>query len=758
MSKKHNIFERWSKQDKSYRVKSGILIGAAVLLVPLPIIAGFLSVILKISFIAVWGNWLMYGLWFFVELGVLLYFLINYKMLGSRRVKKVNVDLEDSHFMSIREMRNNDGFTLTRFSELANVPDGFPIRAKRIRDDLDIILMNPIHALLIATTGTGKSTAYVSPVIEILSRTSTQPSFIITDPKGELSERHTNTLKKNGYNVHVVNLEMTYRSSLWNPFNDVWRKTARMTEEIKREKNKYRWGGRLYDTYADAEREKAEFKIRLSDEIKIDLQDLIYTACTVEAAQDKSWQQGARDLILGMVLRMWEDVRDGFMPKEKFNIYNLWWNLTQYARGDCEVLREYINECADEMSRAPGMANTVLVSEDRTLSSYLGSVNQYLHGMGDGGVAQLTSGNDLEFSAWDESPNALFIIVPEAKEGRYWLVALMLVQIYKALLEKAGVNNELKEVENKALKRPCYFIMDEFGLLPRIHRFEKIIPVARSHKMYFLPVLQNYTQLDSVYGQHDAASIKSNCPIKIFMGTDDPKTLDEFSNSCGKHKAKNISYNENNDMSVSTSAQSVPLIYPSELSKLNDPKGGVFGNAVITDVNHYPIKGCITPCFKAKDIFGLADEKPQEKPFMQFDEIANRYDIAKLLYLKHALGGVAEIEEAVTPEEKVDIATQQIAEATLREAAIEKLKQRVITEIDGLKGRISEADFIKLALANTYDKLKILDELADAATNNGDMFLVAQIEKIISFLKYDVAYVENEETIRAVGVNYNAQN
>ena len=48
----------------------------------------------------------------------------------------------------------------------------------------------------------------------------------------------------------------------------------------------------------------------------------------LEAAQDKSWQQGARDLLLGMALRMWEDYRDGYLPREKFNIYNLWWNLS----------------------------------------------------------------------------------------------------------------------------------------------------------------------------------------------------------------------------------------------------------------------------------------------------------------------------------------------------------------------------------------------------------------------------------------------
>ncbi|MCM1546239.1 MAG: type IV secretory system conjugative DNA transfer family protein [Clostridiales bacterium] len=370
-------------------------------------------------------------------------------------------------------------------------------------------------------------------------------------------------------------------------FKNVWRKTERINEPIIQVKNKYEWGESLFNTYEEAKQVKKEYGVRLSNEIYIDLMDLIYTACPVEAAQDKSWQQGARDLIFGMALRMWEDVRDGYLPKEKFNIYNLWWNLTQYAKNDCEVLKEYINDCADETSRAPGMANTVLVSEDRTLSSYLGSVNQYLHLFSDGAITQLTSGNDIEFSKWDEEPNVLFIKYPEEKETRHSMVALLMVQLYKALLEKAGVNSELKETADSKLKRTCYFLMDEFGQLPKIHRFELIVPIARSKRIFFLPVIQSYTQLDAVYGEKNAGTIRDNCPIKIFLGTDNPKTCEEFSAACGKQKIKSVSYNENRDMSVSTSAQSVPLIYPSELSKLNDPDNGVFGNAIIKDVSGY---------------------------------------------------------------------------------------------------------------------------------------------------------------------------
>lgn len=735
MKNERNVFARWEQRGIKFKIIMGVATVLCIVVLPMILIAAISMLIFRIDFISIWSNKLFWGLYAAAEGGLLLFALFEYRTLGSRRVRKVNFDLEDSRFMTRGEIARNDGFTVTSFKELNGVEDGLLISADRKgkKGGMEVTLHKPIHALLIATTGAGKTSAYISPFIEVVSRTATKPCMVVTDPKGELYARHANTLKSNGYKVHVIDLTMTYRSTLWNPFNKVCKKTERIKEPVLQVKNKYEWGGELYDTYSEAAEIKKEYAVRLNDEIYQDLMDLIYTACPVEAAQDKSWQQGARDLILAMAIRMWEDVRDGFMPKEKFNIYNLWWNLTEYARGDCEVLKSYINDCAAETSRAPGMANTVLVSEDRTLSSYLGSVNQYLHWMSDGGVAQLTSGNEIEFDDWDEDANALFIIFPEEKEGRHGLVALLLVQLYKELLEKCGVNCELRETSDKKLKRTCYFLMDEFGQLPKIHRFEKIIPIARSKRMFFVPVIQSYTQLDAVYGEKDATSIKDNCPIKIFLGTDNSKTCEEFSAACGKQKIRSVSYNESRDMSVSTSAQSVPLIYPSELSRLNDPDNGVFGNAIVKDVKLFPIKAHTTPYFQAMDLYGIEDgATPPKRDFMFFDEKKNRYDITRLIYFNSI--DAAEAEETV--EETLADVTRQASEQTIARMAETNIKNNVKKRLDELKTLISEADFLKLGVADNATRIKILDGLAEQATANGNIFLAMRLEDMISFFKY----------------------
>lgn len=728
-----DVFARWKTQKLSTKIISGIIAVLILYGAPLIVLAAAVALITRSSVASAFSTGWLYGLWGALCIAVTMWLLFEYRTLGSRRVKKVNKDLEDSHFMSQREIAQNEGFTVTKFSELANVNDGVLLVAERTKKDMNIVLCNPIHTLLIATTGTGKTTAYVEPFIEVLSHTATKPCMVITDPKGELYGRHAHSLKKNGYNVHIVDLTNTYKSTLWNPFNDVMRKTDEIKYEITQEKGRYVYCGKVFDTYVEAEQVKKERAIKLRDEVYIDLQDLIYTACPVEAAQDKSWQQGARDLLLGLALRMWEDYRDGYLPREKFNLYNLWWNLTEYARGECEVLKAYVDDIADENSRAQGMANTVLVSQDRTLSSFLGSVNQYLHWMADGGVAQLTSGNEIEFSDWDEQPNVLFIKIPDMKEGRRGLVTLMLSQLYKALDEKGTLNEELGETPDKRLKRRCYFLMDEFASMPAIPNFDNIVKIARSLGALMIPVLQDYAQLNKVYGEQVASTIKNNCNIKIFMGTNDEKTRNEIAEACGKQKIKQVSYNEEKNMSVSTSAQSVPLIYPSELEKLNDPPNGVIGNAVVTIAGNYPFRGKTTPFFKAKDIYA-ADETTEEdkNEFMFFDEVANRYDIAGVVnFIKADAQYSEELDEAQNFKEKVQ---GEAVENIMENIAVKMLVKKVAVEINKLKDKLSLDDFVKLAAADTKQKIIILDELAENATREDKILLAADIEKVRSLL------------------------
>ena len=59
-------------------------------------------------------------------------------------------------------------------------------------------------------------------------------------------------------------------------------------------------------------------------------------------------------------------------------------------------------------------------------------------------------------------------------------VTLFITQTYKELVEKANLNLRRKDTETAILKRKAYFILDEFGNLPKLENIEGMVTVGRS--------------------------------------------------------------------------------------------------------------------------------------------------------------------------------------------------------------------------------------------------------------------------------------
>ena len=149
--------------------------------------------------------------------------------------------------------------------------------------------------------------------------------------------------------------------------------------------------------------------------------------------------------------------------------------ITKYCSEDTTALKKYLLEGREEFSKVRGLVNTVLITSDKTLTSYLSEVNSYIQQLSDDGILSMTSENDIDIANMDESPNALFVIVPDERFTRHRFVTLFLTQTYKELVEKANTNLRKKDTDTAILKRRAYFILDEFGNLPKM---ENIVRVA----------------------------------------------------------------------------------------------------------------------------------------------------------------------------------------------------------------------------------------------------------------------------------------
>ena len=155
-------------------------------------------------------------------------------------------------------------------------------------------------------------------------------------------------------------------------------------------------------------------------------------------------------------------------------------NITKYCSEDTTALKKYLLEGREELfSKVRGLVNTVLITSDKTLTSYLSEVNSYIQQLSDDGILSMTSENDIDIANMDESPNALFVIVPDERFTRHRFVTLFLTQTYKELVEKANTNLRRKETDTAILKRRAYFILDEFGNLPKMENIEGMVTVGR---------------------------------------------------------------------------------------------------------------------------------------------------------------------------------------------------------------------------------------------------------------------------------------
>lgn len=540
------------------------------------------------------------------------------KKLMKSKAQNFESNLENSRFMTEKERDSNfDPYKFTKLSESSK--DGIPVYAcfNKKRKELDVNLASPMHGLVIGATGSGKTTTFINPMIQILARSGAGSSMICTDPKGELFQLHSGLLKERGYKVMVLDLRDPYSSFRWNPLSDLYDRYQQYLNtgdgifmrsdsalesglELVNKPEQYTDEWYEYEGKAWAVRREllANIKItrqKIFDEVYEDLNDLISVICPVESQDDPVWEKGARSLIMAVCLAMLEDSEypELEMTKERFCFYNINKAIGN-SDNDYAALRDFFKG-RSPVSKAVGLSKQVLSAAESTMASYMSIAFDKLSMFNDEGLCSLTSATDIDPIQFAMEPTALFLKIPDEKDTRHALAAVFILCIYKALIKVASSREDL------SLPRNVYFILDEFGNMPKIDKFDKMITVGRSRKIWFNMVVQSYAQLDNVYGDKVSNIIKSNCGMKMFIGSNDIETCEEFSKLCGNMTVSTSSISSSmgdkqGNINVSSQLQTRPLIYPSELQKLNNKTDT--GNAIIVTFGNYPLRTKFTPSYK----------------------------------------------------------------------------------------------------------------------------------------------------------------
>ena len=542
-------------------------------------------------------------------------------LLGKKgKVDVVEGSLENSRFLTDKERdRYFPGHDYTELAKLTGPKnDGIPVRAVLDKKkNLQINFLNGAHSLIIGATGSGKTTTFINPMIQLLGATGCGSSMIMTDPKGELFSLHSKFLTERGYKVLLLDLRDTYSSSRWNPLGgiyDMYQEYIAAGKGIVAHRDSMEdypdlekvdgvaeegalwceWKGKAYADTRRCQNEVAVARQKIYDEMYEDLNDLISVICPIENEKDPVWEKGARSIIMSTCLAMLEDSEDERlgMTKDKFNFFNLNKILTN-SENEFAALKDYF-EGRSKLSQAYTLSRQVLSAAESTLSSYMSITFDKLNMFNDQGLCGLTSATDVDAASFAKEPTALFMKIPDEKDTRHGLAAVFILCMYKALIKVASATEEL------TLPRNVYFILDEFGNMPKIEKFDKMITVGRSRKIWFNMVVQSYSQLSNVYGNEVADIVKSNCGMKMFIGSNDIGTCEEFSKLCGNMTVRTTSTSSSiggktGDMNLSSQTQVRPLIYPSELQMLNNKEST--GNAIIVTFGNFPLKTKYTPSY-----------------------------------------------------------------------------------------------------------------------------------------------------------------
>lgn len=536
------------------------------------------------------------------------------KRMMKAKAKGMDSVLENSRFMTDKERDNIfPGYNFEKSD--AQKKDGVPVRAVYDKKKgLQVNLASPTHGLIIGSTGSGKTTTFINPMIQILGASSAGSSMIMTDPKGELFQLHSAFLQKQGYKVMILDLRDTYESYRWNPLSDFYdryqlychydEEIFERTDDAKNsglnlvndpeayEDTWYEFNGKAW-----AVRKELITAIKLThqkiyDELYEDLNDLVGVLCPIESKDDPVWEKGARSIIMATLLAMLEDSENEElgMTKDRFNFYNLNKALAN-SEDNFKELKDYFAG-RPMTSRSVTLSRQVLSAAENTLASYMSIAFDKLNMFNDEGLCALTSATDIDPNVFADEKTALFLKIPDEKDTRHALASMFILCIYKALIKKASTREDL------SLPRNVYFILDEFGNMPQISKFDKMITVGRSRKIWFNMVVQSYAQLNNVYGDTVANIVKSNCGMKMFIGSNDIETCKEFSELCGNMTVSttSISQSGQKDMSVSSQLQTRPLIYPSELQKLNNKQST--GNSIVVTFGNHPLMTKFTPSYK----------------------------------------------------------------------------------------------------------------------------------------------------------------
>ncbi|WP_444658499.1 VirD4-like conjugal transfer protein, CD1115 family [Caproiciproducens sp. R2] len=406
-----------------------------------------------------------------------------------------------------------------------------------------------VHTLMIGASGVGKTAFFLYPNLEYACATGM--SFLCTDTKGDLFRNYGAVARDYyGYNISVIDLRNPTRSDGNNLLHLV---------------NKY------MDEYRADEHNLAA-KAKAEKYAKIISKTIINSSGdSANYGQNAFFYDAAEGLLTSVILLLAEFLPpDDEHPEERRHIISVFKMVQELlepsnVRGKSQFQLLMAKLPPDH--KAKWFAGAALNSSDQAMASVMSTVLSRLNAFLDSEMEQiLCFDTAIDAEKFCNTKSAIFIVLPEEDLTKYFMVSLMIQQLYREILSVA-------DEHGGKLPNRVVFYCDELGTIPPIESLQLIFSASRSRRLLMVPIIQSFGQLQKNYGKEGSEIIVDNCQCTIFGGfAPNSQTAEVLSKALGSRTVMSGSISRGkNDPSQSLQMMERPLMMPDELKSL--PKG-----------------------------------------------------------------------------------------------------------------------------------------------------------------------------------------
>ncbi len=346
-----------------------------------------------------------------------------------------------------------------------------------------------VHCLMIGAAGVGKTAFFLYPNLEYACASGM--SFITTDTKGDLARNYGSIAKENyGYNIAVIDLRNPTKSDGNNLLHLV---------------NKY------MDVYR-ADNNNLMAKAKAEKYAKIIAKTIITPdGDNSSMGQNAFFYDSAEGLLSAVILLLAE-----FLPPTKIDgqtvdrrhivsVFKMVQDLTAPSKVKGKNQFQVMMELLPSTHKARWFAGAALNSSEAAMASVLSTVLSKLNSFLDTELEQILCFHTaIDAEKFCKEKSAIFLILPEEDNTKYFMVSLFLQQFYREMLAVA-------DEHGGKLPNRVVIYADEIGTIPKIDSFEMMLSAGRSRRISVVPIIQSFAQLDKNYGKEGSEIITDNC-------------------------------------------------------------------------------------------------------------------------------------------------------------------------------------------------------------------------------------------------------